>query len=402
MTAFPKRFWQSTHRTYWTSLFLATIAAALYTFVVVLEVSMGVTDYSLHAQIAKDMTTGGIVPPHFLYQILLIGIHWLLNFSFTQATYIVVFGTVLATFLIAYRDFAKSHTQASSLWFLAVFVLLFSHPIPLVFPFDHHLYFGYIAANVYHNPTILLLKPIAMVHLILLVMVLQPEAGLKKDSLQIAALALLTGISIITKPNYFIILLPAVVGIYILKRFLLSESTQGWVRVIALGVALPGLILLLAQFSFFYGSGSGNSIEIGLFEVFKMNSKIGTLLPKLVLSIAFPVSVCLLMWRRLVRQVDFQLSVAMLIMSLIFSYGLVDRVAGGGAASGNFWWSAQISHFLLLFVCLKIYVTALLGAKKEYRPKLLIPAYVGGAQLLSGVVWYWSNLYLSNTHFNFW
>lgn len=156
---------------------------------------------------------------------------------------------------------------------------------------------------------------------------------------------------------------------------------------------MPAIILLGWQYIFFYVSGNSNSIGVSFLEVYEVGSLRWTLIPKLVMSLAFPISVIIFAGSSLTKRIDFQLSACMLAISLIYSYLLVDNVGGQGTAAGNFWWSAQISHFLFLFVCIKFYARTILGKSENGRTiKALLPAYIGAVQFMSGLIWYFSNV----------
>src|SRR5690606_9025712 len=90
---------------------------------------------------------------------------------------------------------------------LAVFFLLISHSISLLYFHDKHMYFGYVPSNVYHNPTILLLKPIALLSFYLLYKTLQSPSNCRWSMVLIVGI--ITGLAILAKPSYIIVLLPA-------------------------------------------------------------------------------------------------------------------------------------------------------------------------------------------------
>jgi hypothetical protein len=374
------------------TFFFAIVIASLYTFSGVMHVSFGNLDILEHAKVSEGVRNGGQVPPHFLYHFLLNTISSLSGTSSIYASFLAIFIIVLMTFIVAARNIGDAVTGISKyIVILSACFLLLSHPIPIVFPYDQHIYHGYVASNVYHNPTILLLKLFSLIHFSLLCKVLESEDGDKTNYLDLILLAILTALTIIAKPNYIIILIPALFILYFGLRFFVNKSTRG-IFAVGASIGAPALILLIWQFVYFYGSESKNSIGIGLFEVFAASSELWTLLPKLIASFAFPVAVLVVLGSKLTRRFDFQLSALMLAVSLFYAYCLVDSVAGTGQASGNFWWSAQIAHFLLLFVCIKAYLGFAFSVKYDCLDRKtvtpLLPLYVGGIQLLSGMLWY--------------
>ncbi|PHR30076.1 MAG: hypothetical protein COA36_01450 [Desulfotalea sp.] len=375
------------------TLLFASLVAALYTCAAVVKISYNVSDFITHARVAERMLVGGPMPPHFLYQYLLIGLHKISGLSFFQSTYVVVFLMVFFTFLVAYRGLRGTKHEVIYL-VLATTFLLVSHPIPIVFPYDRHLLYGYIASNVYHNPSILLLKLIAITHFLLLCRLLKEERWSSRSWLDIALIAVLTAVSTIAKPNYVIVLLPGLCILLYLNRKNHCFFKRGAV-VSVVSAIVPAIAILVWQYIAFYTGHSGNTIGVSLLEVFYINSSGWTLVPKLVGSIAFPLALLAVTREKIIQDIEFQLSSAMFVISLFFAYVLVDNVAGRGTGAGNFWWSAQIAHFLLLFVCIKFYLKVI--ADTIFRSSarqwvLYVPGYVGVIQFISGLIWYSSNV----------
>lgn len=373
----------------------AIVMASLYSFAVFMAAYVGRSDAWVHASVADSMREGGEWPPHFLYFIVINAISSSFGMPSKYTTILVVFIIVFLTFIVATRAIGEAVTGIGKhIVILSVCFLLLSHPIPIVFPYDQHIYLGYVASNVYHNPTILLLKLIALLHFSLLCKLLDFAETDQSNYLEVMLLAALSALSIIAKPNYIIILLPALLWLWFLCRFFIKKPRCGSF-VIGAGVGAPAFLLLMGQLIYFYGSGSQGSIGIGIFEVFATSSELWTLVPKLIASFAFPVSVLVVMGSKLSRRLDFQLSALMLAVSLLYAYCLVDSVGGAGHAAGNFWWSAQIAHFLLLFVCIKAYFGFALNIENGLSGKIIVmpyfPLYIGIMQLISGVVWYTFN-----------
>ena len=301
---------------------------------------------------------------------------------------------VLTTFMIAYINIKENSFMNEYFAGLMVCFLLLSHPITILFPYDHHLYYGYVATNVYHNPSILLLKIFALLHFTLLCKLLTHKKNAPHIRTNIFILAFLTAITIITKPNYIIALLPALLGLILFRK-----KFTHIIFITTCGVGLPAFIILLGQYYYFYGPGNTNSLNVSFFEVYNTQSHLWTIIPKLVASIAFPISLIIVMKTKLTQRFDTQLSAATLIVSLIYSYCLVDNVGGQGTAAGNFWWSAQISSFIFLFVCIKAYANFILDILKENKnqiPKIAyFPAIIGLIQFIFGIIWCFSNILLS-------
>ena len=374
-------------------MFYALLVASLYTYVVVVRAILGLpSDFNEHAQVADSLLNGAKAPPHFLYHIVLILIHKITGLSFINAGFVFVFFIVLATYMVAHKGIISAGALNKYLPGPAIIFLLLSHPIAILAPLDKHLYFGYIASNVYHNPTILLLKPIALLHFILICELLSDSVPSNQTMKRVIMLAFLTALSIVAKPSYIIVFLPALLAFIMVARFLLNRNISKQGVILVLAIIGPAVLLLTWQYLWFYGGESTSYIGIDFFAVFKQISALWTLVPKLLLSVAFPISVAFLLGCQLVQRTEFLLSFFMFGISLIYSYALVDSVTNQGTYSGNFFWSAQIAHFILLYVCIKNYLMFLFSEKQRKWSVSLIPMGIGACQLIFGLLWYYTNV----------
>lgn len=364
----------------------ALTVASLYTYIACLKYK--ISDFHIHAEVAEAMVYGGRIPPHPLYQLLLISAHNIFGVSYFGGTMIVIFSLVFISFLLVFK-FLGDCKIATTAKLGAATVLFFSHPITIIYPYDQHLYYGYIASNAFHNPTILLLKCIALAHFNTFSGMLNHSDSSHRYSARLILLATLTVGSIIAKPNYGIAIVPATLLFMLIAKMKDSLDPEA-ARTCLLGVILPAILTLWVQYSFFYGEDNGSQIKISLFEVFLIHSDLWTLIPKLAGSFAFPISLYAVVRTRLMRQVDAQLSSYMLLVSLLFTFALVDTINGSGVGSGNFWWSAQISSFIVFFVCIRHYCRAFCNDQYVSLAdrSMCIPGVFLTAHTVFGVLWY--------------
>lgn len=391
MNKFIMSLYRSKSQKFLVGLFCAVLVASLYTYAALKLIEKG-SDFNAHARFAEGLLNGGVLLPHFLYQIFLISIHKTTGMSFINATVILVFFSVFVTFVIAYKSINTDAFVNKYLLGLGIIFLLLSHPIAILAPLDKHLYLGYIAPNVYHNLTLLLLKPIALLHFIFICEAFGDSMSSAKMRNRAIFLALLTSLSVIAKPNYIIVLLPALFGYIMINQFFLKRAIRKQEAILALTVVVPAVLLLTWQYLWFYGGESNNHISIDLFGFYQVYSELWTLVPKLLLSIAFPISVALLLGSQLLRREDFQLSLFMFCISLVYAYVLVESINNGNIGSGNFMWSAQIAYFIFLYVCVKNYLVFLSNSKRSQGVLALTPMVIGACQLFFGLLWYYSNI----------
>ncbi len=134
------------------------------------------SDFPVHIGYAQDMIDGHALelPPavlsHPAYQIILIGIYYLALQKLDLYTLAVLLQVLvqIITVLILYFWMGNA-VKGEHRWLragLAVALTLVA-PVMLLVPWDRLYYLGYIGLANYHNPTIHLLKPVALVCFIL-------------------------------------------------------------------------------------------------------------------------------------------------------------------------------------------------------------------------------------------
>lgn len=304
------------------------------------------SDYPIHISDAKKWYESGefFGAPHFLFQILVIMLKVLTGLDWDLAGLGVdlLFYGLMAYLLI--RTFSQSelnnHWPSWSRYLLA-FTHILVWPIFILYYFDQKFYSGYIGTNVFHNPTIIVLKPLAfIIYLQVSQLISTREWTLNgKSSLGIAALLFA---STLAKPNYTLVLLPA------LSLFLVSlpqlRQLKVWKPAI-LYVLLPGFLVLLFQFLFHFvrSTGHGSSIVIAPFAVFETySSDLGI---KFLLSILYPLFVVILFFKSFLKDVRLQFAWLSFAIGAFFTYFIAE--SGNGLAAGNFGWSGQITLFIL-------------------------------------------------------
>ncbi len=102
---------------------------------------------------------------------------------------------------------------------------------------------------------------------------------------------------------------------------------------------------------------------------------------KFVLSILFPLCVYSLYFRKATDDTYLSLAWPIFLVGACYTYFLAED--GAARFDGNFWWSAQVA-LLILFV----FSTAFLVRQEVRSKRFFICAAVFGLHLISGIVWY--------------
>ena len=302
-------------------------------------------DYVAHLRWASEIEEGKkLILPHPLYHLLAILAKKAFLISYAQSSTIVI---VLAIFFLSalnYKILAESAPKLIAILFSVCLLLV--TPLQLFFPIDQHLYFGYIGISIYHSPTMLLLKPLSL--LAFCYALKSANSTSNNDLPSGIALALSLFFCGISKPNFLMIVLPAFV-LFLLATHRLKPALTS--KYIYLSFFLPTFTVLGLQFfqTFFLqdlSQGTGNAeshIVVMPFETMAHYSSF--LLPKFILSIAFPLLVFLCYPRSFIQDKALTFSSFCLFIGLILTYFFAE--SGYRMYAGNFWWSGQMGLYLV-------------------------------------------------------
>lgn len=367
--------------------FLALLAFSLFCAYLATRADLFI-DFRLHHEMLAQFVSGewtlgqflGAIP-HFLYHLIVYSGSLLLNRADWLVGYAVVIAawTVLGLLYYFFLLRASNAVLPQSRHLVAALLtlaLLFS--APLFFSAEGHVYFGFIHTNVYHSPTVLLLRPFAIAIFCLGMATFTSNA--QSSSRLIPLLVLLTILSILAKPSFAMAFVPALVlltGV----RLALKQPIR-WA--VLLSIALPATTLLGAQFLFFEGQG----LALNFLGYLREYNAAGDWLLKIVLSAAFPIVVTLLWLRESARSTLMQLAWTTFLIGIALAYLLVE--GGGRTDHGNFVWSAQIGA-LILFFASAIFLVQQAGTWRSphhhFTWRFILVVVTLAAHVTHGVVW---------------
>jgi hypothetical protein len=350
---------------------LALAAAALTAPTLRTAVYVGVSDFKWHARAAQEWAVGGPLPtPHFLFQALLIAVTPLLpglDWTGRAVALAVACKAVQAVVTAALLEGAVPLARRSARWAAAsglALALLVATPVTFPSWDARNLYHGYLGLAVYHNPTMLLLAPLAIA---LWWAVARAVDGAPVSA---ASLALLTVASALAKPSHLIALLPA--AAVLTAAFLRSDRPPAW-RTLLAAFALPAALALVAQFAFHFGGGG-----LAWSPLAAMAYKDASLLERFLLSVLFPL-VGIAAFTRILRSRPVLLALLAFACGAAYAYLLVEA---NFVSARNFSWSAQ-SALLVLFVAV---TRALLETANDGAPWTRTRLALCAAALLAHVV----------------
>jgi len=366
------------------SIFIAVIAALVFLPLFWAETTIGTkgdSDFPLHILYALDIKNGKPLPAfivaHSAWQFLLLAFNMVLGLSFPLAELISILLCVGLTAGILCWWFWPAFQKANlHLWQMVAIVLgiNLTAPIALFWFLDQQLYLGYIGIISYHNPTIILLRPLALLQFIYALKSFQ-TAPLSKMNFPVAALISL--LATFTKPNFAICLLPALALIALYKLVRKEVINLGF---LVFGFLVPMICMLAWQFWVTYHSGDSSHVIFSLLGVMSVYS--GYLLPKFFLSILFPLLVTTLYWKDASHNLQLIFAWLIFIFGSFFTYFIAE--SGTRFKDGNFTWSGEIALFMLFAISTLFFIQV----KKSSRISRLASQAIWIFHVAAGLIYY--------------
>ncbi|HEY3876713.1 MAG TPA: hypothetical protein VGM92_14655 [Candidatus Kapabacteria bacterium] len=345
-------------------------------------------DFVNYAQFVTPMKLHGtITKPHFIYPGLVALASLLfpgLSYTALGAGFVFLSDLFCATVLWM---FWKKVVPISASTFIPLILTIFSMilaPVSIVTLFRHNLYIGYIAITTYHNPPLLLSRPLLLIHFLIFANALASLQVSKRLTIWSALLMILTTL---TKPNYATIMLPASM---LSALWTIWKKEMPTFRFIVLGTVLPAIAVLAWQyyFTFFthYEADTTASVIFAPFLVYAARSHY--LFPRFLLSILFPLGVLIVYGKEAMRDRFYMTGFMLFLFGAFESYFLAE--SGVRLYDGNFFFSGQIGLFLWFLVSMKFVLQDLYSKPKETRwnKSFVVLSSLFALHLISGVVWY--------------
>jgi hypothetical protein len=360
---------------------------------------VGEDDYRSHLIGLNNLLLGEpfrlfvVQAPHFLFHLLVLAVYRAApGTSLTSAAFVVAVAAYLAGALAIYGLFSALLGRAKSLRTAMLYAtlslaLMLVMPINLLTPGNRYL--GYLIPHAYHNPTIVVLKPLALVLFYVSARCFDARP-LPRPVAYTAGAAIATLLAVLAKPSYVIALAPALS--LVAAHALWRGAPVHW-RLLVYGVLLPIALGVGVQMTFMSARRSFVFAPLAVFHEWArlINPAAASHLPlKFLLSILFPLAVyvCCL---RLARGALY-LNLAWLTFAVGAAYTYLLAESGNDLGLGNFTWSAQITVFVL-FVASAVFF---LGWATRDAPRgsvaatatIALVGLVFVLHLVSGLEWY--------------
>jgi hypothetical protein len=345
-------------------------------------------DYLTHVRYAILWESDGLWGkplPHFLYQSLLIFANTFTGhnypFSASLINMISYLSLGITLYVMLYQcvaEFSPHKRLVTAIGLTLVLILV--APINLLTWNSQKLYYGYIAIQSYHSPTMILLRPMALWLFLFAVRVFRDKPTSVPLVLLCTAIAAL---STLTKPNYAICILPALalLTLYALYR----KQPVDW-RLLIVGIVVPITEVIIWQWFFYRGQGIGG-FSFAPLQLMNYYSPTG-LLPKFILSLLFPLTVLIFYFQAVIRDISLRLCWIAFAFGAFYMYFLIENRAW---QDGNFGWGGEITLFML-FIASVIFLIRQYKANRQWTRSLMVCSSVLALHLISGIAFYIPNL----------
>lgn len=348
-------------------------------------------DYRAHIRFAREMFKGARPPlTHPLFHSATIGVKKLARVSWMTAGAVVGLSSHLLTALVVFWLFVcpalkRPLNCGAAVVGVAMTLALLLVSAVTVFDWDSkQVYHGYLVPNVFHSPTLEVLRPFALGMLFYGAGVFsgRPHFGTRLAVGLALASSLLAGLA---KPHYTLVILPALALAAAWRVY--RRQPVHWPLLLA-GIAAPSAILLALQFSGFPDfADRTDQIAFSPFGFFVAHDRDQHLLPKFIASILFPLAVTLGYWKEARRDISFNLSWLALGFGAFLTYFIVES---DSPRTGNFTWSGQIALFALFVVAGAFYLRQVHrgGLRLAVTGASIVCALALALHLASGVLWF--------------
>jgi hypothetical protein len=297
-------------------------------------------DFEWHGEsTGRTLESGRFETPHPLYQAMLLALSRLTgrtDWVRLGTRVALVFQLALLLLLAWVLERALPPGRAAPAWgALTAALLLVAAPVSFASWSAHNLYRGYLAVNALHNPTLLVLRPLAFAHAVLAA---RAVMGTSASGWGVAGMAALAVAGALAKPSYALPLLPALAAAWAWRA---ARGQAVDARALVGGAFLPLGLALAAQGLFAYARGEAALVWAPL----RVLADFGASPARVVLSAVFPLTVAAVFARAARRDAVLVLAWAGFAAGLALASLLAE--SGNRATHGNLLWSAQVMLFLL-------------------------------------------------------
>lgn len=352
-------------------------------------------DFRRHMQFAEQLAHTGSLPfPHAAYHLMVLAVARLMPLAAASWLVALCFYELLGALVcVLVRRAFPDGAGARARWLPVALTLGLMVAFPISVFSLPRLYLGYIPPNVYHNPTVIVLKPLALALFVLTVRALK---GSSRRPWAVPATAALVVVSTFVKPNYTLALVPTlmVVGPCLVLR---RRAVDRWLLVA--GVLGPAVVTLAYQYLAAFGAeDSVSHVVFAPLRAMTVYSSAGTLPLKFLASIVFPLTVYVVYRPRARRSLA--LNLAWLVFLVASAQVYLFAETGERLRALNFLWGPEVAVFILFVVSMVVTIRETWPGVDGRGPGWRLSWIAFGLQVASGVLYY--GVHVGSQRFSDW
>ncbi len=360
MTEHLKKKQDGDNREYWNIinlLSLALIYIISYFMIHMQATGQIAADTALHIKATEQFMLGNIYLPHPLWHICTHYLSGWLDVDYNIGASVFTAFVITLYAVIIYKvaqNIDEKRDDSYARWFLTTMAALMIGPFFLM-SLNPHIYMGPGSPSVWHNVTLLMVKPFALLSVFLTI----KYFATTRLSFSVSAIVVIL-LSIFAKPSFIIVFLPSLVVYMVLKKYFDKARLR-----FALVTILLSTGLLVYQFMHKY-AGEGDSRVIfdflGVWSLYTPSVAVS-----IMMALGLPFLISLFNYQSVKKNEYIKFTWLLVLFSLILFSCFAE--SGKFYRDGNFSWSWMISLGL-------IYIFTIIEYFKQYfsmRPIVRYP-----------------------------
>jgi len=355
------------------------------------------SDTALHLDFVRQYNEGKIYIAHPIFHLSVIYISKITGLTFEYSAVLVMTFFICLIYIII-RSIVGHFLKGSYGEAMMQFITFITMTVSAIYvPFyNKNIYLGQWSPNPWHNPTIIVLKPFALVTFFLFVVLVEDYFGGKTINRRrwrffLFIFAVLMAVSCFAKPNWVLSFVPAIfIYLFFFRKFHLKLSA------LAVALLIPTGLALTYQFFKTYKTADGDRIIFDFLGVWRQYSP--NIFISILLATAFPVGLLLLRFRETTQNHFLILAWIVFLVALLQYSLLAERVKYKAC---NFGWGYLMSlHILFLFSIVEFFRWLKYPQKKApfERLKIFIVANLLNLHFMCGIFYFIKYLVTADYH----
>lgn len=319
-------------------------------------------DYGPHEQIALSLTPGDPVGmfkahPEPFWHLLTYGVVHLLHCRVEIAAGIVSGLLIVLTYVIAFVTIRGTVSGLEAYEIAGLDLVL--HLVSAIYVpfFNKEPFLGQGTPNIWHNPTTIAVRPIALLIFVLVSsIVIKSRKEEFENNIPVGkaiAAGILLILSCLAKPSFVQVFYPAIFTLMVIWLIMFKGKNLKTAIQLML-MCIPSLVVMILQFVIAFYSGNGNSGGITIAPFAVAGARTPSIAISMLLLLAFPVLMVILTAIRKSLTWGDALAWLMLLWGTVWRLFLAEK--GERMYHGNFTWGYMLAVFLVWYAAVRSYL----------------------------------------------